>query len=295
MDSDFRYNYYNLDSIDSVHHWSSNWDQLPGLSYIPVITELEDYLFDVLPAPVILKWLHRNFFITFYISIGYLLTILLLSYWMSYCEKSYKLRSLLILWNILNAIFSIIATIRMVPNFVYQYKHKGLVATYCQSDYYRDYRLVLWYSLFCLSKIPELLDTVFIILRRSKLIKLHWIHHSLTLLYAYYLFMDIPGTAQWSFGLNVIVHSVMYTYYALMIMKLPLPRQVSMLITTMQIIQMILGLIINMHVLWRKLNQSQCDCSIQRVLVSLFIYTLFLALFLNYFYKTYIVKKRKVN
>ena len=40
-----------------------------------------------------------------------------------------------------------------------------------------------WYTVFVLSKAVELLDTAFIVLRKQRLITLHWVHHVLTLCY----------------------------------------------------------------------------------------------------------------
>jgi elongation of very long chain fatty acids protein 6 len=45
--------------------------------------------------------------------------------------------------------------------------------------------------------LAELGDTAFIVLRKQKLINLHWIHHVLTLCYCFFVFADQPGTARW--------------------------------------------------------------------------------------------------
>jgi elongation of very long chain fatty acids protein 6 len=36
------------------------------------------------------------------------------------------------------------------------------------------------------SKVPETIDTLFIVLRRQKLIFLHWYHHATVLVYCFY-------------------------------------------------------------------------------------------------------------
>ena len=50
----------------------------------------------------------------------------------------------------------------------------------------KDWRLNLWYLFFVLSKALELVDTLFIVLRKHKLLTLHWVHHCLTLCYSWY-------------------------------------------------------------------------------------------------------------
>ena len=45
-----------------------------------------------------------------------------------------------------------------------------------------------WVVLFIFSKIPELGDTVFIVLRKKPLIFLHWYHHVTVLLFCWHAF-----------------------------------------------------------------------------------------------------------
>ena len=46
--------------------------------------------------------------------------------------------------------------------------------------------------------------------------------------------------------MNYIVHSAMYSYYALKAMHYRVPRFVSMVITTAQLMQMVLGCAVNL-------------------------------------------------
>ena len=43
-----------------------------------------------------------------------------------------------------------------------------------------------WVMLFIFSKLPELIDTVFIVLRKRQLIFLHWYHHVTVLLFCWH-------------------------------------------------------------------------------------------------------------
>lgn len=48
-----------------------------------------------------------------------------------------------------------------------------------------DQVAAFWATMFVLSKVPELGDTVFIILRKQPLIFLHYYHHATVLVYAW--------------------------------------------------------------------------------------------------------------
>lgn len=72
-----------------------------------------------------------------------------------------------------------------------------------------------WIEIFLLSKIPELLDTVFIVLRSKPLVALQWYHHFTTLLLSY-LVSDLYCNEFVPFiFMNYTVHVFMYLYFAL--------------------------------------------------------------------------------
>jgi len=95
--------------------------------------------------------------------------------------------------------------------------------------------------MFVLSKVPELGDTVFIVLRKQPLIFLHWYHHVTVLIYCWYSFSEYTAPARWFVVMNFIVHSIIYSYYALRAMRFRPPKAVAMLITSLQLLQMVWG------------------------------------------------------
>lgn len=71
-----------------------------------------------------------------------------------------------------------------------------------------------WTWMFVLSKLPELGDTVFIVLRKKPLIFLHWYHHITVLLYTWYSFTEYTSSARWFVVMNYCVHRcVLYQLY----------------------------------------------------------------------------------
>ena len=68
-------------------------------------------------------------------------------------------------------------------------------------------------------QLPELVDTVFIVLRKQKLIFLHWYHHVTVLWFSWYSYVGFTSTCRWFMVMNYCVHSIMYSYYALRAMR----------------------------------------------------------------------------
>lgn len=147
-----------------------------------------------------------------------------------------------------------------------------------------------WTWLFVLSKLPELGDTIFIVLRKQPLIFLHWYHHITVLIYSWFSYTEYTSSARWFIVMNYCVHSVMYSYYALRAMGYKPPRFIPMVITSMQLTQMIVGCTIN---LWaydylQTYNTSSCHISPINIKLSIAMYASYFVLFARFFYATYL-------
>ena len=289
MISDIRYN--NFD--DNPDNYSRDWSQFVGPSYIPVVSEWEENSFKQLMTNM--WWMRHNWHYSIIIATIYIILIPILKTFVRIRGKQYQLRVPLIIWNAAMASFSILGVIRCLPQFIQIVTTKDLTASYCQAGFYLDVRLQVWYWAFIMSKVPELFDTLFIVLRGGKLIYLHWIHHALTLCYCWFAYGDIPATAQWMVNMNFIVHSFMYTHYALSAMRFKVPVAIRVSITSLQIIQMAFGIYIHVAVVVRKVWSQPCDVSFRVSLAGLALYTLFIVLFTNYFIMTYVIKNKKVK
>lgn len=151
-----------------------------------------------------------------------------------------------------------------------------------------------WTWMFVLSKLPELGDTVFIVLRRQPLIFLHWYHHITVLLYSWFSYTEYTASARWFIVMNYCVHSLMYSYYALRSMGYFPPRQLAMAITTLQLSQMIVGCGVNIwaHNYLREHSPHSCHISQFNVKLSIAMYFSYFVLFARFFYKAYLSGKQ---
>ncbi|XP_054159087.1 elongation of very long chain fatty acids protein 6-like [Oppia nitens] len=286
--NDTRYNNHHIIAKIGSKQWSTNWHQFSGF---PFAFKFEDNFRRTHEYKQ--EWLRDHWHYSIYISIVYVTIVHVLQTWMNTRDKPFNLRLPLALWSTCLALFSICGTIKCLPEFIAILLTKGIYASFCESCYYEDIRLVFWYWLFVISKVVELGDTLFIILRRQRLIKLHWIHHCLTLCYSWYVYADIPATARWMVNMNFLVHSLMYTYYAMKAVRLAVPPLVAKFITSLQILQMMFGLYINLRAFQFKLNGLPCDLSVSVVTTGLVLYYVFFLLFVNFFIRTYLLVKKQ--
>jgi len=97
----------------------------------------------------------------------------------------------------------------------------------------------IWLTVFYLSKIPELLDTVFIVLMSKKLVVLQWYHHIATLLLTHLGFYILPIQTLDAALINYSIHAIMYCYFAVCIAGFTWLRRYSKYITYTQVGQMI--------------------------------------------------------
>ena len=71
----------------------------------------------------------------------------------------------------------------------------------------------LWVALFNFSKPFELLDTVFIVLRKKPLIFLHYFHHITVMIYCWNAYQKQTATGIYFVAMNYSIHACMYFYY----------------------------------------------------------------------------------
>jgi elongation of very long chain fatty acids protein 6 len=131
-------------------------------------------------------WMQANWHMSVVYSLIYIFACFT-GQWYMKSRPRYDMRRALVAWNLVLALFSIIGSVRIWPEFVQTLRTKGLGYSVCINDYTHGV-YGCWSWLFILSKVPELFDTAFIVLRKQKLIFLHWYHHATV---SQYLFLII--------------------------------------------------------------------------------------------------------
>jgi len=214
----------------------------------------------------------------------YVFMVFYLSHYMK-TRPAYNLKYPLFIWNSILAAFSMVGAYYVVPAHIWALREHGLTYDYCSPDeeYASPYTLF-----FCLSKIPEFIDTLFIILRKRELVFLHWYHHIATMWFCWFawaLKLQCGGAFA---AMNLTVHSIMYSYFAFSTLGFRFPNFIRILITSMQIFQMIAGTEIVIHTLY------YCPYGNRPLLTAgLLMYISYFVLFSKLFYENYCVPQKK--
>ncbi|XP_067153717.1 very long chain fatty acid elongase 6 isoform X1 [Apteryx mantelli] len=209
-------------------------------------------------------------------------------------RAKFELRKPLVLWSLSLAVFSIFGAVRTGAYMLYILMTKGLKQSVCDQSFYNGPVSKFWAYAFVLSKAPELGDTIFIILRKQKLIFLHWYHHITVLLYSWYSYKDMVAGGGWFMTMNYGVHAVMYSYYALRAAGFRVSRKFAMFITLSQITQMLIGCVVN-YLVFSWMQQGQCHSHVQNIIWSSLMYLSYFVLFCHFFFEAYIGKTRKTR
>ena len=149
-------------------------------------------------------------------------------------------------WNGILALFSFYGAVRTVPHLLYRLITVSLEDSVCESPCtaFGSGAAGLATQLFVLSKIPELFDTVFMVVRKKPVLFLHWYHHITVLLYCWHSYITESSTGLYFVAMNYSVHTAMYSYYCLQTLRL-LPHWFpAYIITIEQILQMLIGAVI---------------------------------------------------
>jgi hypothetical protein len=204
----------------------------------------------------------------------------------------------LAVWNLLLALFSLGGTIRTLPRLTSVLSMHGFLYTVCAEaeHWYLNGPTGAWVWLFVLSKFPELIDTVFLILSGKPVLFLHWYHHASVLVYTWHAYCFKSSCGLWYACMNYIVHTIMYLYY--FFTAIGWQTHVAWcapLITLVQIAQMFLGLFLSLLSMYVRYTAGPLSCAVtaQNASFALCMYLTYLVLFCVFFVNKYHIRHPK--
>jgi len=214
--------------------------------------------------------------------------------------KGVNLKGPMIAWNLFLSVLSLFMMLGVLPA-VQRLFERGLEDGVCEPENYffaNKTATTFWLSLFVFSKFPELIDTVFLILKNPTrpVPFLHWYHHATVLLFCWYAVRNEYHASCIFAAVNAAVHTVMYFYYFQT--EIGYKPSYAMLITVIQILQMVAGIVINGAWMYMTFVQGKLCSGIERgnaVILSIscaIMYGSYLYLFGEFFVKRYILRVR---
>ena len=227
-----------------------------------------------------------NWRIPILVSVGYLLAVPL-GIKIMRNRPPFDIKYLLFMWNLCLAVFSIIGTVRILPVVFYSFFANGPLYHICRrGDIGYGYGSVgLWCVLFVLSKYAELVDTLFLVLRKKPVPFLHWYHHASVLLLSIGTMMVYGPSGIIMIAMNYFVHSIMYTYYAIAAVRKP--PSWGKYVTVLQIAQMVGGLAMLGLIVFGAHYVPNCEVQAYNVYAIGFIYLSYLILFVQFYINRY--------
>lgn len=212
-------------------------------------------------------------------------------------REPFRLKYVTAAWNLLLSIFSAGGTIGVVTLLMYLLEDRGFYQTTCWFDkaIVYDGELSFWLFAFLLSKIPEMIDTVLLVLQKKPIIFLHWYHHLTVMIFCWYGGRSLIPSGFWFAGMNYAVHTVMYGYYFLCSIGMRrFIRPVAPLITGAQLLQMVVGTGVVMYTFYHT-YVSEYGCGVDRrtIRMGVMMYGSYFVLFASLFAHLYLSKGKK--
>lgn len=196
-------------------------------------------------------------------------------------------------WNLFLAVLSLAMFIGMAVPCLKFYWERGFIEFLCLPgrELYHGSQF-FWVWLFAISKYFELIDTVFVVIRKREVEFLHYYHHTTVLLFTWFCVITLPGGVGYMFSImNAGVHTIMYYYfYKAAIGKRPSWGQT---VTIIQLSQMVVGVIFSATWIVNYLDGvCKCDYAYSYFFSSVALYGSYFVLFLQFYYRRYFSGKK---
>ena len=144
----------------------------------------------------------------------------------------------------------LVTSLRTTPKLLEMIQTRGISVVVCgdtRRDWLHGDPAGFWTWLFILSKIPELLDLLFIVLRKRRLKVLHWYHQTSVLMFCWHAW-----TTQSFYGIiftamNSTMHVFSYSFYVFTLLGYR-PTAMAPVLNLVQILQMAIGMAVSVFV-----------------------------------------------
>jgi len=188
------------------------------------------------------EWMGSNMWIPLSLAVFYLVSIFGIQEYMK-DKKKFQWKNAMTAWNLFLALFSFWGSVRTVPQAYTVFKNLGVHGMMCgfpMDEFAVGTPAGAWCAIFLLSKIPELMDTYFIVLQGKKLITLHWVHHFTVMIVSWHGLASLSLNGLPFVCMNFTIHAAMYFFYFLGGIGYR-PTKYAKVTTVMQILQMVCG------------------------------------------------------
>lgn len=202
----------------------------------------------------------------------------------------FPIRGINLAWNMVLSVSSTIGAYYVVPPLFNRVMSHGLHESICADpDWYTDGAVGLGLHLFILSKFPELLDTVLLVVAQKPVIFLHSYHHVTVLVFCWSAYVRNASSGIWYCAMNYCVHSVMYAYYSAMGFKSlrSATAKCAIFITSSQILQMVVGTAVTFYTVYAGWMGSPCHMERSTQVLGCAMYFSYLVLFVSLFRSKY--------
>jgi len=300
--------------------------RLPGaqelIEWSPSRTELWNHLHPVTPpmpdyreyvseedlqyvdAEAFTRWSSRHWWMPKVLCVVYLASIYFGKKAMERREPIYATQ-IVTAWNLFLSCFSLCGLSATLPKLIQIVQQHGFTGSFCATPWeYGFGSSGFWVAAFIFSKPVEMVDTAWLVLRRRPVIFLHWYHHTTVMLFCWHSYASRIGSAGlWFATMNYFVHSIMYLYFALTLhgsflaskpFQKFLKRWVSPVVTSLQITQMVMGLVVLVAGTWRAVQfPGTCEYLPKiTAILGLGMYASYFVLFAQLFVNHYILGNR---